>query len=433
MHTTDVLIIGGGPAGYHLALHLHGKSVVLAEQNALGGTCLNVGCVPSKTLLDATNKIHQAQNGWNNLVSFSHFDFHLPQLHQHKNAVIARLNKGIAAMLKQNKIQHIVGKARVLGKKQMWQVQINDEIFQAEHLVVASGSSPKVLPELPFDHQVVWDSSDALHFQNIPQSLAVIGGGAIGLELGSVFSRLGSKVFILESAPSILPFLDTNLQTMAKRLLKNLNIQCQAQFFGAQKNPNGMVLEFQTPQGLQTYNVEKVIVAIGRSPNTQGFEDFLDEHCAFLKSDASQKFWAIGDVAWAPMLAHKAYCQANDVAHAILNEQQNLPTSNYANILQVIYTHPEIAFFGSKQGATKTHKTFCASNARALATNQSDGMLQIFTDENNLIVGAQMVGVLASEVLYPILLAKQNNITLEAFKKTMPAHPSFMEMTSSLN
>ncbi len=432
MQQTEIFIIGGGPAGYHLAITLGkaGKSVCVAEKKHWGGVCLNAGCVPSKTLLDIAFKIKNARKGWGVAETSISLDFE--KLHLQKNAIIQKLNQGILALFKQHKVQNVLGKAHVLRKNTFWEIEVNGEIWQSEHLVVATGSIPKPLPFLPFDHQNIWDNQDALNFKTLPQSLLVVGAGAIGLELGSVFESLGSSVLILETESKLLPALHPSFQPFIKRAFQNLNIQLSAQMVRAENRPDGVFVVYTQNGEEKTFFAEKVIVAVGRTPSFQGLglenlKIFPNER-GFLTSCPTQKLWAMGDVAGNPMLAHKAYAEAQKIANAILTGE-DLCSVDLSLIPQVIYTHPEIAFFGEK--ASAVHKAYFQGNARALCCGEADGMAQIFSDKEGYITGAQMVGALAGELIYPLLIAKQNKIKIKDFKEIIPAHPTFSEILPS--
>ncbi len=440
MPKSEVAIIGGGPAGYSAALECaaRGKSVVVFEAHKLGGTCLHVGCVPSKTLLHFTENLKNAQKGFNGIAKIAAISVDYEKLHAFKNNVIQRLERGIASLFKAGKIKLENTNAKIIGREnRLWKICANGTEFFFEHLIVASGSKPAALPFLPFDNETILDNVAALALKTPPKTLAVIGAGAIGLELASVFSRLGSHVTILEALPQFLPFLDDAIRPLATRAFKDLNIHLNTKLLKGTKTADGVLLEFETPSGLATLTAEKVIVAIGRKPNTLGLPT---NTAGFLESDESQNFWAAGDVAGQPMLAHKAYMDARFIAQKIAGEKAEKATPpDYNNVPQIIYTQPEIAFFGKSEAQLKaegvdfaTHKTFFAANARALAHSESEGFLKILSDKKSAqILGAHIIGTWASELIFPLQAAQSAGITIQQLAHIIPAHPSFSEMISA--
>lgn len=437
MQKSDVAIIGAGPAGYFSALECarRKKSVTVFECHKLGGTCLQVGCVPSKTLLHWTQNLENAQKGFGGIVRFSNLCVDYEKLHAFKASVIQKLERGIFSLFKAEKINLAIGKAKIIGRKNgIWHVRASGQDFLCDHLIVASGSTPLALPLLPFDNEVVLDNAAALALKKPPQTLAVIGAGAIGLELGSVFARLGSQVTILEAQSQLLPAMDEQLKPLALRAFQSLNIHWNTRLLKGTKTQKGVGLEFETPQGIETLNVEKVIVAIGRKPNALGLPT---NAAGFLDSDESQNFWAAGDVAGRPMLAHKAYMDARFIAQKIAGETVSTP--DYQNVPQVIYTQPEIAFFGENEMQLKEkgvdyamHKAFFAANARALAHDESQGLLKILSDKaTGQILGAHIIGPWASELIFSLQMAQSFGVSVQKLGQLFAAHPTFSEIISA--
>ena len=437
MQKSDVAIIGGGPAGYSAALECaaRGKSVLVFEAHKLGGTCLHVGCVPSKTLLHFTENLQNAQNGFGGIAEIANISVDYEKLHAFKNNVIQKLERGIASLFKAGKVKLENAEAKIIGRENgEWKLSANDADFHAEHLIVASGSKPAALPFLPFDNDAVLDNAGALALKTPPKTLAVIGAGAIGLELGSVFARLGANVTILEALPQLLPSLDDTLKPLAARAFKGLNIHLNTKLLKGTKTAAGVLLEFESPSGVESLTADKVIVAIGRKPNTLGLPT---NAAGFLVSDESQNFWVAGDVAGQPMLAHKAYMDARFIAQKIAGESAAAP--DYNNVPQIIYTQPEIAFFGKNEAQLKVaganyaaHKAFFAANARALAQGESEGLLKILSDKaSGQILGAHIIGTFASELIFPLQAAQSARTPIQQLARTIPAHPSLSEIITA--
>lgn len=426
MAITDVAVIGGGPGGYVAALRLAqlGKRVTLIDEAPrLGGICLNAGCIPSKALIHAASLFHSAKESERFGISIGKTSIDLQKTQAWKESVLERLGRGIAFLLKQNKVEVLRGKAQFAGSAVL---QVGDSDIAFKNAIIATGSSPIELPGLKFDGRRVLDSSDVLALKNIPESLAVVGGGAIGLELGTVFAKLGSKVSVIEMMDQLLPGVDPELVRVVQRRLEKLGIKVLL----------GAKAEGLTAKGLKTsageVEAEKVLVAVGRKPNTAalGLENTkvaLDRK-GFIVIDgqcrtADTSIFAIGDVTGQPMLAHRASSQGRVAAEVIAGRDASMKARH---IPQVAYTDPEVASVGAAEGAKTARFPFSALG-RAHTIGETDGMVKVVADENGKVLGVHIVGAGASEMIAEACLALEKGATAEDIAKTVHPHPSLSE------
>ena len=376
MKNYDVVIIGGGPGGYVAAIRAAQLGLATAcieswlddeGQPALGGTCLNVGCIPSKALLDSSHhyaflKHEAAQHGINS--SGVTLDVH--RMIDRKQKVVKTLTQGITGLFKKNKVEWLQGRGRLLPDKQVQVSPVGEEggeayTVAAKHIIIATGSVPTRIPSAPVDRERIVDSTGALAFTDVPRTLGIIGAGVIGLELGSVWNRLGSQVIILEALDDFLAPVDRQIAGEAHKLLakQGLDIRLGAKVTGTGSNNRQVTVTYEDKEGKQQILVDKLIVAVGRSPNTDGLgvaeaglaldeRGFIevDEQCRTNLPDV----YAVGDVVRGPMLAHKASEEGVAVAERIAGKPGHV---NYATIPWVIYTWPEIAWTGKTEQALK--------------------------------------------------------------------------------
>ena len=441
----DILIIGSGPAGYVAAIRAAqlGLKVGCVEQSSIGGTCLNIGCIPSKSLLDSSYKHYQLEDQYSKHgIEMKDVSIDLKKMMSRKDEVVEQLTNGVSALFKSNKIDLIEGRAKVISDTSI-EVSKDSEsyIYETKNIIIATGSSPAELNSVNFTSTIV-DSEGALKFERIPKQIIVIGAGIIGLELGSVWARLGSKVTILEAQQEFLPMLDAR---MSRQILREFNRQELDIRFGSNildisDTTTGVEVKFQENGEDINLKAEKMIIAIGRKPNTQdlfnndlvsiddkGFIE-VDEYC----QTKTKSIWAIGDAVRGPMLAHKASEEGIMVSERIAGENFQI---NYAHIPNVIYTHPEVAWVGKNEKELKSLEVdyksgsfpFAASG-RALASGESTGSVTIHADnKTDQILGIQVFGPSASEIMHQGLIAMDNKITSEKFSSTIFSHPTVSE------
>ena len=441
----DILIIGSGPAGYVAAIRAAqlGKKVGCIEQSSIGGTCLNIGCIPSKSLLDSSYKHYQLEDQYSKHgIEIKDVSIDLKKMMSRKDEVVGQLTNGVGALFKSNKIDLIEGRAKIISDSSIEVFKDRkSQIFETKNIIIATGSSPAELNSVNFSSNIV-DSEGALKFEKIPNQLVVIGAGIIGLELGSVWARLGSEVTILEAQQEFLPMLDAR---MSRQILREFNRQGLDIRFGSNildisDTTTDVEVKFQENGEDINLKAEKMIIAIGRKPNTQdlfnndlvsiddkGFIE-VDEYC----QTKTKSIWAIGDAVRGPMLAHKASEEGIMVSERIAGENFQI---NYAHIPNVIYTHPEVAWVGKNEKELKSLEVdyksgsfpFAASG-RALASGESTGSVTIHADnKTDQILGIQVFGPSASEIMHQGLIAMDNKITSEKFSSTIFSHPTVSE------
>ena len=404
----DVIVIGAGPGGYVAAIKAAQLGLKTAcveswtgkdgKSQVLGGTCLNVGCIPSKALLEVTHKFEEASHDYDSMgILAKDVKIDVAKMMERKAGIVKQLTGGIAGLFKANGVTSIHGHGKLLAGRK---VEVTDKdgktkTYEADNVIIATGSRPIEIPPAPFDGEYIVDSEGALEFTEVPKRLGVIGAGVIGLELGSVWARLGSEVTVIEAQDSFLPAVD---QQCAKDALKQfqkqgLNIVMGARMTGAEVKRKLVNVSYEDSKGKQDAKFDKLIVAVGRRPYTDGAlaEDsgvtmdergfiFVDDNC---KTEAPG-VWAIGDVVRGPMLAHKASEEGIMVADIIAGQK---PEMNYDAIPSVIYTAPEVAWVGineqqaKEQGIeVKTGAFPFSASGRALANNAPEGMVKVIAD-----------------------------------------------------
>ena len=451
----DVVVIGAGPGGYVAAIRAaqHGMTVACIDEwknkdgkNAFGGTCLNAGCIPSKALLESTELFHRAQHEFKKHgITTGDVAMDVATMQKRRASIVRQLTGGIAGLLKANKIDGLVGHGKLLAgsKVEFTPVEGDVEIIEAKNVILATGSTPIELGVAPFDGEKIVDSWGALEFDAVPETLGVIGAGVIGLELGSVWARLGAKVTIIEAMDDFLFMADRDVASVAAKDFKKqgLDIKLGAKMTAAQAGANGVNVAYEDAAGAQTIDVEKLIVAVGRRPFTDGLlaEDAgvtLDDRGFIVVDDECKTsvkgVYAIGDCVRGPMLAHKASEEGVMAADLIADETSEV---NYDVIPSVIYTAPEIAWVGkteeevkSSGRAYKTGSFPFAANGRAKALEQTSGMVKVISaEDDDEILGIHIVGPMAGELISEGVLALEFSASTEDLQRTIHAHPSLAE------
>ena len=448
----DVAIIGSGPAGYVSAIRcaqLGLKTVCIEEvanQNeaALGGTCLNVGCVPSKALLESSlifsNTNHKLKDHG---IEVSEVSLDVNAMHLRKDKIVSSLTKGVSGLFKLNKVDTVQGKAYISDPHTIKvSTEGTDPNIRAENIILATGSRPIELSDYPFDEEFLFSSNGALKFSEVPNRIAVIGAGAIGLELGSVWARLGSEITIYEALTDFLPNADDSISKEALKIFQQqgLNIELGTEIESLEVIGNQVEVKVSNDE-INNLQVDKVIFAMGRNPNSKGLFDpalgiqidekefvIVDEHC----QTQVPNIYAIGDLVRGPMLAHKASEEGIMVAERIAGRNYSL---NYKNIPFVIYTHPEIAWAGYseksalEEGIQVEVGTFpFQANARALTSNESTGFVKVVVNqEDDSIIGVHVLGPSAADVVQQGLIAMESNVTAKELGSVMFSHPTVSE------
>jgi dihydrolipoamide dehydrogenase len=451
----DVVVIGAGPAGYIAAIRAaqHGLTVACIDEwqnkdgkNAFGGTCLNAGCIPSKALLESTELYHRAQHEFKKHgIQTGDVAMDVATMQKRRAGIVRQLTGGIAGLFKANKVEGLVGHGKLLaGKKvEFTPVSGDVEIIDAKHVVLASGSTPIELGIAPFDGDTIIDSWDALELDAVPERLGVVGAGVIGLELGSVWARLGSTVTVLEALDDFLFMADRDVAKVAAQDFKKqgLDIRLGAKVAKGTVGKNGVTVDYADKDGAQSIEVDKLIVAVGRRPHTDNlFSDDagiqLDERGFIVVDDECRTrvkdVYAVGDCVRGPMLAHKGSEEGVMAADLIAGETAEM---NYDVIPSVVYTNPEIAWTGKTEeeveASGRAYKTgsfpFMASG-RAKAMEQTSGMVKVIsTQDDDEILGIHIVGPMAGELISEAVLALEFSASTEDLQRTIHAHPSLAE------
>ena len=449
MEDFDLIIIGAGPGGYVAAIRaaqLGMKVACIEKETSLGGTCLNIGCIPSKALLNSSEKFveisnHAAEHG----IKTSKVDLDLDVLMQRKTKIVKKLTTGIGFLFKKNKITHIPGSGSFVDSKTVSIKNGKQEITaSAKNFIIATGSSSIEIPNIPIDEKQIVSSTGALSLTKVPKSLLVIGGGYIGLEMGSVWSRLGSKVTVVEALDRIVPTMDGEIAREFMKMLQKqgLEFKLSHKVSSAKSSKSGVDVEMETSdKKVIKENYEVVLMSVGRKPNTEGLGlekigvKLTDKKSIEIKDNfqtSVKGIFAIGDVAPGPMLAHKA--EEEGVACVeYINGQK--PHINYDAIPAIVYTNPEIASVGKTEEQLKeenkefkTGKFPFMANGRALTTSASEGFVKILADKKtDEILGAHIIGHDAGQLIAEIVTTIEFGGSAEDIARVCHAHPTTSE------
>ena len=453
----DVLVIGGGPGGYVAAIRAAqlGFNVACCESNPyadpkgeprLGGTCLNVGCIPSKALLHTSHLFEEAGHAFAAQgIQVSAPKIDVPTMIGRKTAVVTQLTSGIKGLFKKNKVTQLNGHGSFVGQGGAgWQVKVGDEVVEAKQVIVATGSKARHLPGIAVDQKIVLDNEGALEQQSVPKKLAIIGAGVIGLEMGSVWRRLGSEVTILEASPDFLAAADQDVAKEALKLFtkQGLNIQMGVKLGETKVSKKGVSIAYTDKDGKeQKLDAERLIVSVGRVPNTDGLnaekiglklnergQIEVDGHCR----TNLPGIWAVGDVVSGPMLAHKAMEEAVMVAELMAGQAGHC---NFDTIPWVIYTSPEIAWVGKTEQqlkadgvAYKAGKIPFLANGRALGMGDPTGFVKMLAcAKTDRILGVHIIGPNASELIAEAVVTMEFGGASEDLARICHAHPTLSE------
>ena len=442
----DVIIVGSGPGGYVCAIRcaqLGLKTACVEGKDTLGGTCLNIGCIPSKALLHASELFHETNHNFKNMgIEVKNPEINWKKMLTYKDDIVGQNTKGIEFLFKKNKIDLIKGWGKIVGPGK---ISVNSKIYNSKSIIVATGSEPSKLSGLKIDEKKIVTSTGALTLDKIPESMVIVGAGVIGLELGSVYSRLGSKVTVIEYLEEITPGLDVETAKTFRRVLGKQGIKFilgaavqSTEEIGSKQFVNYQIIKNKSNEKLET---DVILVATGRKPFTDGLNlsgaNIELNHYGQIKTDESFKtnvdgIYAIGDVIAGPMLAHKAEDEGIALAELLAGQAGHV---NYDLIPGVIYTSPEVASVGKteeqlkkEQLAYKIGKFSFMGNGRAKATLATDGYAKILTDANtDRILGAHIIGPSAGDLIHEICVAMEFGASAEDIARTCHAHPTFSE------
>ena len=445
----QAVVIGGGPGGYVCAIRLAQlglKTACIESRGTLGGTCLNVGCIPSKSLLNLSEEFHKVQNLSNKGIEIGEVKLNLSKMMKSKDKAVTILTKGVEFLLKKNKVTYFKGTGSFKSKNE---VSIKDDknketIISSEKIIIATGSVPVSLPGIDFDEKIIVSSTGALKLEKVPKKMVVVGGGYIGLEMGSVWSRLGSEVHVIEFLDHITPGMDKEISQEFMKILKKQGIifHMQHKVEVVKTNGSGAIISTKDKDGnKKDFNTDIVLVSVGRKPNTNGLNlekigVKLDDKKRIKTNKDFQtnvkNIYAIGDVIVGPMLAHKAEDEGIAVAENIAGQSGHV---NYNTIPGVIYTTPEVASIGQTEEQLKEKnikykigKFSFMANSRAKAIDDSEGFVKILADEKtDKVLGAHLIGPHAGELIAEIGVAMEFGASSEDIARTCHAHPTFSE------
>jgi dihydrolipoamide dehydrogenase len=451
----DVIVIGAGPAGYIAAIRAsqHGMNVACIDEwenrdgtNAFGGTCLNAGCIPSKALLESSELVHRAEHEFGKHgIKLSSVEVDLAMMQKRKQAIVRQLTGGIAGLFKANKVDGLIGHGRLLADRniEFTPESGEPEVLEARYVILATGSAPVELKVAPFDGGDVVDSWGALEFDAVPKRLGIVGAGVIGLELGSVWRRLGSEVVVLEAMADFLAGVDRDIASEAGKQLKRqgMIIHLGAKVNSAAKSKEGVQVGYEDGSGTKTVVVDKLVVAVGRRPFTDGLFasdcGIQADERGFIPVDNECRtrvkgVFAVGDCVRGPMLAHKGSEEGVMAADLIVGE---IAEMNYNVIPSVIYTAPEIAWVGKTEQQVresgreyKTGSFPFAASGRAKAMEQTSGMVKIVSAaDDDEILGVHIIGPMAGELISEAVLAMEFSASTEDLQRTIHAHPTLAE------
>ena len=445
----QAVVIGGGPGGYVCAIRLAQlglKTACIDSRGTLGGTCLNIGCIPSKSLLNLSEKFHEAKNFSNLGIEVSNVKLNLQKMMQNKEKAVSVLTKGVEFLFKKNKITYFkgIGSFKSTNKISILDSKKVENIIETEKTIISTGSEPLALPKVDFDEKTIVSSTGALSLKTVPKKMLVVGGGYIGLEMGSVWSRLGAEVHVVEFLDHITPGMDNEISKEFLKILQKQGIKfhLEVKVENIVKKTKGVVVTTSNKEGKKLdFDCDVVLIAVGRKPNTKNLN--LEKIGINLDSKKRIKvdkkyqtniknIFAIGDVIEGPMLAHKAEEEGISVAETIAGQAGHV---NYDVIPGVVYTTPEVATVGKteeqlkeNQIAYKVGKFSFMANSRAKAINEAEGFVKILADsKTDKVLGVHMIGPHAGEMIAEMSLAMEFGASSEDIARTCHAHPTFSE------
>ena len=445
----QAVVIGGGPGGYVCAIRLSQlglKTACIESRGSLGGTCLNVGCIPSKSLLNLSEEFNKLKGMANKGIEIGNIKLNLSKMMKSKDKAVTILTKGVEFLLKKNKVTYFKGHGSFKSKNEILikDDQNKERVIQAEKIIIATGSVAVSLPGIEIDEKIIVSSTGALKLDKVPNKMIVVGGGYIGLEMGSVWSRLGAEVQVVEFLDHITPGMDKEISSEFMKILKKQGIKfnMQNKVEKITKNNSGAVVLTTDKDGNKSsFECDVVLISVGRKPNTKGLNlDVLDidlDQKKRIKTDKTFKtnvenIYAIGDVIDGPMLAHKAEDEGIAVAENIAGQSGHV---NYETIPGVIYTTPEVASIGKTEEQLKelnkkykVGKFSFMANSRAKAIDDVEGFVKILADEHtDKVLGAHIIGPHAGELIAEIGIAMEFGASSEDIARTCHAHPTFSE------
>jgi len=446
----DLVVIGGGPGGYVAAIRASqlGMSVACVEADKLGGVCLNIGCIPTKALLGSALLVKQVRGAAKHGISTGEVSVDLGPAQERSREIAAQMNKGVEFLFKKNKIQHVQGRGRLAGKGKV-EVEGEDgkkRTLSAKHVILATGSRPRNLPFLQIDGDRIWSSDDALFVKEAPKSLAIIGAGAIGMEFADVFDAYGSEVTVIEALDRLLPVEDRDISAHIEKSYKKRGIQTHtgARLEKVDVGEKGVKLTFTDRKGdEQTLEVERVLSAVGRVPNTEdlGLDKAgvkLTEKGEFIQVDEwlrtnVEGIYAVGDCAGGALLAHKASHEGIVCVEKIAGKAHG--PVDHGNIPNCTYCHPEVASVGLTEEQAKeaghdieVGKFPWVGNGRAVAGGDVDGFVKVIRDKKySEILGAHIIGPHATELIAEFVIGRHLEATTEEMEKAIHPHPTLSE------
>ncbi|MDX8044881.1 dihydrolipoyl dehydrogenase [Gracilibacillus sp. S3-1-1] len=443
----DTLVVGAGPGGYVAAIRAAqtGQKVTIVEKGTVGGVCLNVGCIPSKALIEAGHRYDHAKGDDTLGISSENVSLDFSKVQEWKGSVVKKLTGGVEGLLKGNKVDIVGGEVYFVDKNTAKVMDDkNSQTYTFKNCIIATGSRPIEIPTFKFSERVL-DSTGALNLQEVPEKLVVIGGGYVGTELGSAYANFGTEVTILEGAKEILGGFEKQMSALVKKNLKakGANIVTEAMAQGVEETADGVKVTYEANGKTETVEADYVLVTVGRRPNTDelGLEQVgiemddrglikIDEQCR----TNVENIYAIGDIVAGPPLAHKASYEGKIAAEAIAGENAVI---DYNAIPAVVFAEPELATVGYTEAEAKeagydvkASKFPFGANGRALSLNAADGFMKLVTrKEDGLVLGAQIAGPSASDMISELGLAIEAGMTAEDIALTIHAHPTLGEIT----